>query len=242
MAALEHKIGDIVSTPDVTGTIVKFYKSGRLKLEVKEDEFVKIYPDDIVNKNFTQKNETTLNICPEPIYDIKEFNGNFMILNTKLAKGDNMEIIQVAYKIYDTDFKLVKSVNYLINENIGKVDYHSHFTLKQIQDEGKTPQEVFIELSKDLETVSCLIGHSIKFHVDALKKYFRKLKLNFPVTNPLCTMKTTIDYCELYNNKFPKLGELYQKCFSRELDETTILNAAESVNVTFKCFKYLCGK
>ena len=266
-----NAVGDIVVSPEAEGTITHVYKNGKVNVKT-DTSTVKIQGETITersNKTIDKlqeeltvksseacellrekdKNDTNLHIpkteyvktCPTPIYKEDNYT-NFMVLNTKLAGGNSKEIIQLSYNVYDTDFKLIKSVSHFINENTGKVDYDNYFTLEQITAGGISAKKAFSELSSHLKVVDHLIIHNVDWHVDVILRYFSKLNIKCKIPITLCTMQTTTRYCQLPNNKYPKLDELYFKCFNEKLDIVKTYDGSNYVDIVFKCFKYLCGK
>ena len=162
-----------------------------------------------------------------------------MVFCTKVS--DSKDIIQLSYSIFSNNMEKLKTVSCLINENIGKVDYYGHFTLDQIKKEGKHPKKVFQEMAKDFTTISHIIAHCTSFHVDILIRYFNKLSIKTTIPKSICTMKTTIKFCALPGDKFPKLEELFEKCFGKQ-KYIKNENGDDTVTNVFKIFKYLSGK
>ena len=83
--------------------------------------------------------------------------------------------------------------------------------------------------------------HNIKFDTDKLVKYFTKLKINYKMPKPICTMRLSKDRLGLINSKgwakFPKLSELYTYYYGEEPDQTKTHTADYDIHLTFLCFK-----
>ena len=172
--------------------------------------------------------------------------GAFIVLDTETPGFGCNNLIQLAYIVYDAEFNQIKSVNHLINENIGKRDFFKKSTVAHIKKEGKHPKEVFDELSRDFAGVSHVICHNSTFDIKLLELYYKKLGMPNVIPKIICTMKTTRDYCGLKNkagkSKAAKLEELYTKCFGSGPDTELTHDALYDVKITFECFRYLCGK
>lgn len=166
---------------------------------------------------------------------------NIMVLDVEAALTG--ELIQIAYNIYDSKFKTLVKRNFLINENINKVDFFNKFTLEQIHNYGMEPTKVLNLLKKDFLKCGYIVCHNISYDCSKLTKYFNKYNIKYTFPNHICTMKTTRDVIglknKLGNNKMPKLSELYYYCFNKEVDEDLCHSADFDIKITFDCLKKL---
>jgi DNA polymerase III epsilon subunit-like protein len=169
-----------------------------------------------------------------------------IVLDTETATSG--EVIQLAYNIYlyypeINYFVCVSKYDWLIDEKINKVDFYGKFTLRDIRTKGEDPHYVFSILSVHLEDIDYIVGHNIKFDTDKLVKYFTKLKINYKMPTPICTMRASKDHVGLTNSKgwakFPKLCELYEYYYGTVPDQTKTHTADYDIHLTFLCFQAL---
>jgi len=96
------------------------------------------------------------------------------------------------------------------------------------------------EMMSFLSEADAIIGHNIEYDEDMIKLELRRLeKLHlYAPDQVICTMKTTVDFCELQWNglrfKYPKLWELYKKLFGEYF--VWAHDAMVDVEATLKCF------
>lgn len=191
-----------------------------------------IVSDEIFLKNNIQNNK------------IIKCNGDNIIVLDLETDGANT-IIQLAYNIYDNNYKIIKKVDYLINNNNGKVDYYKKFTVEEIEEKGYKPLYVLEQLLYDMKDCKYIIGHNIDFDINKLNYYFYKynIKCQFPLK--IDTMKLSINYVNLKmkngRKKYPKLNELYYKLFDKKMSSKAH-TADYDITITFRCFKRLLKK
>lgn len=184
-----------------------------------------------------------INSYNKSIKQLYEFKSNVFIMVIDIETALTGEIIQIAYNIYNMNFELINQNDYLINENIGKVDYYGKYSIKDIIKDGLKPMMVFLKLKSDIEKCSLVIGHNIAFDISRIDKYFNKLNITYNKPKMLCTMYKSKSLCNLVNikgkPKSPKLSELYFFCFNEDPDNTKTHTADYDIDITYKCFKYL---
>jgi len=167
---------------------------------------------------------------------------HIMVVDVETTGGAG-PLIQVAYNIYDSDFKCVKKFDCLINENIGRVDWFKKYTLEQIVEDGRTPRDAFKEIKVDIAKCSHVVGHNIGFDMGILIKYFKKLSMVHHTPIRICTMQLSKHLCNLKNVnggvKAPKLAELYYYCFNCDPDTTKTHTADYDIEITFDVFQHL---
>lgn len=100
--------------------------------------------------------------------------------------------------------------------------------------------EQITEIMGFLAKADAIIGHNIEYDEDMIKVELRRLeKLHlYAPDQVICTMKTTVDFCELQWNglrfKYPKLWELHKKLFWEYF--IWAHDAMVDVEATQKCF------
>lgn len=166
----------------------------------------------------------------------------YMVLDIETARTG--EIIQIAYNMYDGDFRKIKYFNKIINEGIGKVDFYGKITQDIIEKHGSDPIDVLLEVIFDLQICDVVIGHNISFDMSRIYRYCDKYCINIDKKpKQICTMYLSKHLCCLKNVKgsvkTPKLSELYMYCFGCLPDETKTHSANYDVDITFLCFYHL---
>ncbi|MFN8369381.1 MAG: 3'-5' exonuclease [Bacteriovoracaceae bacterium] len=152
-------------------------------------------------------------------------------------------IVQLSWLIAD-EMEVVKE-----SDNIIKVDFPIPLEVSMIhgitneitEAKGKTLLSVSTEFLNDLKSVDVIVCHNISYDLTVLQAELVRLKLDPNITKKtFCTMKNSVDYCKLpgpYGYKWPKLEELYKRCFSEKLENAH--NAMVDVAATFKVFQKL---
>ena len=104
--------------------------------------------------------------------------------------------------------------------------------------EGVDIKDVLAKFKHDIDN-NCLklVCHNVDFDKSVVASEF--IRANIPITDveTYCTMKQTADFCKLYPKKrgqykWPKLEELYMKCFNENLE-----NAHNSYYDVVNCAK-----
>ena len=136
--------------------------------------------------------------------------------------------------IIDKGYYIIKPDGFIIPSSAAKI--HRITTDIAIK-EGTKIQDVLNHLLSIInEYKPILVGHNIDFDINVIdSEFFRYLK-----TCPLnlcrryCTLKSSVNYCNLPNNKYPKLSELYYSLFGENFNDQH--NALADVEATYKCF------
>ena len=101
--------------------------------------------------------------------------------------------------------------------------------------------EEFINILSDEKII--IVAHNIDFDINCLCNFIKSEKLIslFKKSKKICTMKSTINFCKLFNkytgknNKYPKLSELANKLNIDTYDEK-FHNSKYDVEITKQCF------
>ena len=153
---------------------------------------------------------------------------------------DKDYIIQIAYNIYDKNLNCINKKNFIINENINKIDFYKLFPLSVIKKKGLDVNYVFNILKKDLSSCKYIIGHNISFDLRFINRYFKKLNIDCNLCNNICTMNMSKNFLQLKNKiggiKNPKLIELYQHFYTEEQQLGTLHDASCDIEITYLCF------
>lgn len=150
-------------------------------------------------------------------------------------------ILQVAWQIFDSSGKLLKTANHYIYEDEIIIDKQSEavhgITLEALKPQGKPRKAVMQLLTADLRKYRPLIiGHFVEFDSKMLQvALFRSGMKNIIKDYPhFCTMRATSDYTMLANSTFPRLNELYLRLFGEQL--TNQHDALTDAAATAKCY------
>jgi DNA polymerase III subunit epsilon len=152
-------------------------------------------------------------------------------------------MVQIAWQVYNNDGTfaeakdfIIKPEGYIIPKDASKV--HGITTERAIA-EGHDLTEVLNEFNQQLNDAQVLVAHNISFDEKIIgAEFYRKSIINkIETIKKLCTMKSSVDYCQIpgnYGYKWPKLAELHYALFGKGFEEAH--NAAADINATVKCF------
>ena len=181
----------------------------------------------------------------------------FLIFDTEttgLPKRDNApvnevdnwpRVVQIAWQLHDETGELTGNHNVLIRPDGFEIPYSAEkvhgISTEKAKSEGIPLAEALSIFNKSLEQSSILIGHNIRFDMNALGAEFIRsgIETNFLDLQQVCTMRSSTDYLKLTGGrggkfKPPKLMELYEFLFEEQFSEAH--NAAADVEATTRCF------
>lgn len=186
--------------------------------------------------------------------------GKYLVLDTEttgfprtnINDFDNLDnwprIVQFAWLLFDEEHKIILNECHIVKQfkpiPPDAIRIHG-ITDKRASKEGKEITYVLSEFQKALNRSQIVIAHNIDFDVPIVDSEFIRAGFDKQFNNKtlICTMKSTIDFCKLGRGdryKFPKLSELYQKCyFPESRGKMTLLdahNALIDAGLTAKCF------
>lgn len=129
-------------------------------------------------------------------------------------------LVQLAWILYDEQGKeemkysrIIKPEGFTIPPDAAKI--HGITTEMAIRD-GEPLIEVLQEFCAKLNRENLtLVAHNMAFDEKIVGAELLRMKLdsNFFKLPKICTMKSTIDFCNLPNKKYPRLEELYYILF-----------------------------
>lgn len=165
--------------------------------------------------------------------------------------GNWPRIVQFAWLLLDKDYMLILSESHIIRQErpipTDAIRVHG-ITDARARKEGKEITVVLEEFQKALSNAQIIIAHNIDFDIPIIDSEFLRAGQDkqFSQKTLICTMKSSIEFCRLGSGgryKYPKLAELYQKCFYPDSrGKMTILAAHDALNdaaLTAKCFTRL---
>ncbi len=164
--------------------------------------------------------------------------------NAPLSDLNNWpRLVQIAWLHIDSSGEPISNHEYIIKpqgftipDDAAKV--HGISTEKANK-EGVTLREVLNEFSIAVSQSKFIVAHNIEFDEKIVgAEFLRESILNsFFQTTRICTMKSSVDYCQIpgpYGYKWPSLSELHYALFRSNFKEAH--NAAVDVTVCAKCF------
>lgn len=155
------------------------------------------------------------------------------------------EIVQISWILTNTKGTIIKKNSLIVDTPFLTTNNKSDLINIDFEIAKKVcfPIDYILEkLLEDIKICDFVVAHNIEFDLDILGYYFtKKYGANpFEKKTHICTMKSTVNFCQIPNNygyKYPKLSELYSKLFSHNVKNYH--NAEIDVFLTLKCFKKL---
>ncbi len=208
----------------------------------------KICDNLFIDNNIIIKNKYSSNKL-DHIKRIKNVESSFiynkMVIDIETDEFKN--ILQIAYNIYDENFKLINSKCIYVYDGIhSKPYYPDTLTEKDIKEKGIHPEIASSILVKDINNSKILIGHNIKgFDLIHIRKMLNRY--NYFINGRIIIHDTMYDSRNIVNAfginnkiKVPTLEEL--NCFLRNKTVENAHNAEGDIIATFECYKILYEK
>lgn len=156
---------------------------------------------------------------------------------------DTSRIIEIGYVLMDSNGEICKKVEHFVkySDDLKIENSHIHgISANMVNEYGISMDEMFDELTLDLQTVDTMVAHNIEFDFNVLlSEVYRKYKNYKPLLGLLyskdliCTMQMGRKY--MVNKKFPKLVELNKILFDTEWVQTH--RALDDVLTCAKCYQ-----
>ena len=153
-------------------------------------------------------------------------------------------IVQIAWSLYDEDGNhweshsyIIKPQGFIIPPESTKIHRISH---EQAVKEGVELHSALEHFLRDVSISSYLVAHNIDFDEKIVGAELLREKLANPLpgANKICTMKSSVSYCKISNNrgtyKWPNLTELYNCLFSSSFPDAH--DATIDVKACADCF------
>jgi DNA polymerase III epsilon subunit-like protein len=161
----------------------------------------------------------------------------------------NQDAIELAWTITDSKFNILKKCSYYFSEiNDINVHFHGEDVVNKVKNCNNNNKLIIQSFIEDINYINInkgyIIAHNISFDLKILQNECEKYNIfyNLNSINYICTMKKYIKLCNVKNKKdyikYPKLSELYFKCFN-ENPNIILHQANNDVEVLLQCFKYL---
>ena len=166
--------------------------------------------------------------------------------NAPISEVDNWpRIVQIAWQMHDESGDLMDHQNVLIKPDGFEIPYSAEkvhgISTEKAQKQGVSLEEGLLRFNKSVDLAGYLIGHNIRFDINALGAEFIRsgVATDFLEKKQVCTMWSSTDHLKLpggRGGKFkpPKLMELYEYLFDDQFQQAH--NAAADVEATARCF------
>lgn len=162
--------------------------------------------------------------------------------NAPITKINNWPYaVQISWLIYDWQGKLLKKENHFISDDDFKISPAAQqihgFTRAFLKDHGQPRFKVMQLLASDLEKYHpLLIGHFMELDYQVISADFFRSGVENPALNlsTFCTMLATKYFIHHPQQKYLRLGDLYQLLFNKELEhQHNALNDAVATAESF---------
>ncbi len=162
--------------------------------------------------------------------------------NAPYSKVNNWPFsVQVSWLVYNRNGDLIKEENHYINNNDYKItpaalNIHG-ITQEFLKQHGQPRHQVLQLLAQDMQLYQpLLIGHFMELDFHIISADFFRSGVENPITNlqMFCTMIATKHLIHHPQNKYLRLGDLYEMLFNAPLQHQH--NALNDVRATANCF------
>jgi len=172
--------------------------------------------------------------------------------NASVSEVDNWpRVVQIAWQLHDGKGDLLEHQNFLIRPDGFEIPYSAEkihgISTEKAKKYGLSLADALEKFNESVEKSTLLIGHNIRFDINALGAEFIRSGINtgFLQKKQVCTMRSSTDFLKLpggRGGKFkpPKLIELYEALFEEQFMEAH--NAAADVEATARCLFELLRK
>lgn len=153
--------------------------------------------------------------------------------------------VQLSWILAEESGKLIKEEDHIIKPDgftVSEDGTRIHGISHKIAEEAGEPiTEVLTKMVEDIRQSSLMVGHNVGFDMPVLQAELHRHGMNTEIDlEVFCTMINGTSYCKIpgrYGYKWPRLGQLYRKCFAREMEGAH--NALADTRATFECYFYL---
>lgn len=164
--------------------------------------------------------------------------------NGKVTDLDNWpRIIQLAFVFTDENFNIQHEYCELIKPNGWVIPNQKFWIDNGFNTEtnvmyGRPIEESLSNFIMFIEKSKFLVAHNMKYDLPITAAEMIRANLSTKhKTDKICTMLSTVNYCSLPKNKWPRLDELHNKIFGIGFEDAH--DALADVRATIRCFKYL---
>ncbi len=150
-------------------------------------------------------------------------------------------VIQLAWVLADENKNIIEEKTFIIKPDGFEIPLEASavhgITDAKAQELGVPLLDVLQTFNKSLQAYSStLVAHNILFDINVMGAEFLRANISSDFVNlpQICTMKSSIEFCNLPNRKFPRLAELYRQLFNE--DFANAHDALADVLACLRCF------
>lgn len=152
-------------------------------------------------------------------------------------------MVQIAWTKHNEDGKQITKKEYIIKPEGFFIPHEAAkvhgISTETANEKGISLESALNEFLNDLEDVEYLVAHNIDFDekIVGAELIRKNLPNKIPNIKKICTMKSSIDFCQIPGKdkyKYPKLQELHFKLFNKNFENAH--DALVDVKACSKCF------
>lgn len=164
------------------------------------------------------------------------------VLNTETVK-EWPYIVQFSFILFDTETLKITEYDYIIHAPyISEESTKIHgITPSMSEKQGFSFPCIYDIFKLCLDQCDMLIGHNIEFDIQMVQAECIRHSIPFSFHKPVvCTMKSTIQLCNLPRLKWPRLNELHNAIFHESV--VHLHNSIVDVIVCLRCYYWIVFK
>ncbi len=150
-------------------------------------------------------------------------------------------MVSFAYILSDENEKIIEEGTFKIKPSkflipVEATKVHGISTADALEN-GIDLGDALNKISKLVSACDLIVGHNVQFDINTVDaEFFRMYGDRCPLNAMprICTMKSSAEYCNLRNGKYPKLVELYNILYGH--DFVNAHDALSDTKATFECF------
>lgn len=161
--------------------------------------------------------------------------------NAPISNSDNWpRLVQLGYILCDYNRRIIAQGSSIIKPRGFHIPYKSsliHSITTEIAiKKGIEIEKAFNLLIELLQDADLIVGHNVKFDIDIIDAEYYRLNRTTILSGirHICTKEKSTAFCNLPNNKWPKLEELHLKLFGKKIKGAH--DALSDIIATKDCF------
>jgi len=150
-------------------------------------------------------------------------------------------VVQLAWVVADENKNIIEEKNFIVKPDGFSIPFEAAavhgITDAKAHEFGLPLIEVLTTFTNSLQNNNIsLVAHNISFDISVMAAEFIRSGIinDFLKLPQICTMKSSIEFCNLPNRKFPKLAEVHRQLFNE--DFANAHDALADVLACMRCF------
>lgn len=161
-------------------------------------------------------------------WEVCDIEGDVIHQRQFLIKPDGWEIPSI-----DMYLKQGKTIE--VAKKMASFWIDNGFTQAKNQAEGVQLFKVLLQFIEDLKTCNLMVAHNMKFDYPVLgAEFIRYMLTTGRKLERICTMESSVQFCDLHRKKWPRLEELHRMLFGCDFEGAH--DALNDVIACRKCF------